>query len=249
VRYSYTVLRYVHDPSRGEFINVGVIVLARDQRYFGSQLRVPRIDCDAFKSSMHVMDRALKELKEGFTRGDLFRHEGDALTLARSVLPEDDSSLQWSPAGGGLTADPAATLDHLFKRLVSDHRSGEVAMTDTLRIGIAPPYVVSARMAEITRGEQLDQLAPTIWISSFDELAKAITPQNLWLIKVIAKETPQSIKEVALRASRTTSDVTRALSRLEKLGFVEVIVHDDGRKQPRALWLGDRIELDLQSFI
>jgi predicted transcriptional regulator len=121
-------------------------------------------------------------------------------------------------------------------------------MTNTLRIGIAPPYVVSARMAQIARGEQLDQLAPTIWISSLDEL-KAITPQNLWLIKVIAKEVPQSIKEVAKRTDRTTSDVTRALSRLEKLGLVEVIVHDDGRKQPRALWLGDRIELDLQSFM
>ncbi len=35
---------------------------------------------------------------------------GSALDLAHAILPQDDSSLQWSLAGGGLTEDPSATL-------------------------------------------------------------------------------------------------------------------------------------------
>ena len=38
--------------------------------------------------------------------------------IVRQVLPPDDSSLQWSPPGGGFTDDPAKTLDELYKRLV-----------------------------------------------------------------------------------------------------------------------------------
>ena len=38
--------------------------------------------------------------------------------MARSVLPADDTSLQWSPLGSGLTADPFRQLDHLYTRLV-----------------------------------------------------------------------------------------------------------------------------------
>lgn len=139
--YSYTVLRYVHDTSTGEFINVGAVVLARDRHYLGVKMRhtygrlsamFPDLDRDAFKSSMRVIERALKDKAEAFAKTDLFSIEGDALAAARSVLPMDDSSLQWSPVGGGLTADPAATLEHLFDRLVAryDTKAERVKRTD-----------------------------------------------------------------------------------------------------------------------
>ena len=37
------------------------------------------------------------------------------------MLPEDDSSLQWSRSGGGLTTDVDATFDRLYKRFVTQH--------------------------------------------------------------------------------------------------------------------------------
>ena len=79
-----------------------------------------------------MIERALKELAETYAKGDLFPIEGDAVAMARSVLPADDSSLQWSPAGGGLTADTAATLDHLFDRLIAryDNKTERVKRTD-----------------------------------------------------------------------------------------------------------------------
>src|SRR5262245_44275521 len=119
--YTYTVLRYVHDTTTGEFINAGVVLLAPNLRFLGVKIRhthgrlsamFPDLDRDAFKSSMRVIERALKDLAETYAKDDLFPLAGDALSVARSVLPHDDSSLQWSPVGGGLATDPAATLDH-----------------------------------------------------------------------------------------------------------------------------------------
>lgn len=139
--YTYTVLRYVHDTSTGEFINAGVVLHAGDLRFIGVKLRhthgrlsamFPDLDRDAFKSSMRVIERAIRDLAESCAKADLFPREGDAVTMARSVLPADDSSLQWSPVGGGLTSSPAATLEHLFDRLVAryDGKAERVKRSD-----------------------------------------------------------------------------------------------------------------------
>ena len=40
------------------------------------------------------------------------------MEIALSVLPKDDSSLQWSEPNGGITENAAATLDQLYTRLV-----------------------------------------------------------------------------------------------------------------------------------
>jgi len=42
-----------------------------------------------------------------------------ALDLAHAILPADDSSLQWSPLGSGLTENPSETLESLFDRFVT----------------------------------------------------------------------------------------------------------------------------------
>jgi Protein of unknown function (DUF3037) len=94
--YTYTVLRYVHDVNTGEFVNVGVVVHAPDARFVGAKLRhthgrlsamFPDLDRDAFRSSMRVIERALKSVAADYAKGDLFRVESDAAGIARSVLP------------------------------------------------------------------------------------------------------------------------------------------------------------------
>lgn len=40
------------------------------------------------------------------------------LEIAKTILPADDSSLQWSEPGGGVTENPAKTLDDLYLRMV-----------------------------------------------------------------------------------------------------------------------------------
>src|SRR5262245_655599 len=52
-------------------------------------------------------------------RINLFRSEGDASYYACQALPTDDSSLQWSPLGSGLTNDAAKTFARLYERFVT----------------------------------------------------------------------------------------------------------------------------------
>ncbi len=126
--YTYTVLRYIHDTTTGEFVNVGVGLYASEPRYASAICRTtysrltkvfPGMDGESFRGLMRFIQSRFEEL------GDKFRNElpldgtpKTALDLARAILPADDSSLQWSPAGSGLTEDPSKTLEALFDRLV-----------------------------------------------------------------------------------------------------------------------------------
>jgi hypothetical protein len=47
-----------------------------------------------------------------------FNTPSSVVEFAQSVLPHDDSSLQWSPPGSGRSNDPSKTLEQLFDRMV-----------------------------------------------------------------------------------------------------------------------------------
>jgi hypothetical protein len=127
--YTYTVLRYVHDITTGEFVNVGVAIYAREARYASAICRTtysrlskvfPGMDGDAFKTSMRFIQSRFEEI------GDKQKSElpldaqpKSVLDLAQKILPVDESSLQWSPVGSGLTENSSETLEKLFDRFVT----------------------------------------------------------------------------------------------------------------------------------
>lgn len=127
-QYSYSVLRYVHDTTTDEFVNVGVALYApganfvdvRCRTTFGRLSRVfPGIKGSYFRSLMRHIEFSFARLgKQIRSELALASHGKSIIELARSVLPADDSSLQWSQAGAGLTDDPAKTLAQLFERMV-----------------------------------------------------------------------------------------------------------------------------------
>jgi hypothetical protein len=128
--YTYTILRYVHDPRAGEMLNVGIVVhvaserllLARTRPTFGRvKDAFPDLIGPAFTESMRALDRAIGRVAKELAEAQLFVEGSDAASLARLALQVDDSSLQWSPVGSGLTDDPNATLERLFERLVRRH--------------------------------------------------------------------------------------------------------------------------------
>lgn len=127
--YSFVMLRYMHDVMTGEFVNVGVAVYAPGAKYIGGQCntrygRVTKmfgeVDGDYFRGLMRHIEGRFEaigaKLREELPLNGL---PSDILQIAREVLPPDDSSLQWSEAGGGLTEDPSKTLDELFGRMVA----------------------------------------------------------------------------------------------------------------------------------
>jgi hypothetical protein len=79
----------------------------------------PDLDGAAFRSSMSAIENALRDLSGVYARDTLFPSQATAVSMARSVLPPDDSSLQWSSLGSGLTSNPGRELEQLYERLVS----------------------------------------------------------------------------------------------------------------------------------
>ena len=130
--YSYTVLRYVHDVVSGETLNVGVVMHAPAAGFLKVRTRktvgrlkhaFPDLDRAAFADAMLAVDRGFSTVAKQARRRSLFDARTDACSHALKVLPDDDSALQWSPTGAGLTADPARAFERLYERYVARYDS------------------------------------------------------------------------------------------------------------------------------
>jgi hypothetical protein len=130
--YSYTVLRYIHDVVSGEALNVGVVMHAPAASFLKVRTRktiarlkhaFPDLDRTAFSDAMQAIDRGLLTVAKQASKTSLFDARTDARSHALKVLRDDDSALQWSPTGTGLTADPARTFERLYERYVARYDS------------------------------------------------------------------------------------------------------------------------------
>lgn len=129
--YTYIVLRYIHDTTAAEFVNVGVALYAPQSRFlsavcrstYGRLTRIfPGVDGEAFKSLMRYVQSSFET--RGAKLNDELALDGQptsVIEIAHAIVPRDDSSLQWSDMGSGLTENPSATLEKLFERLVEAH--------------------------------------------------------------------------------------------------------------------------------
>lgn len=126
--YSYTVLRYMHDVTTAEFVNVGIVLHAPSEGDLRVRTRhtigrikdvFPDLDRQAFIAAMTAIERGVRAVAKELATAGMFPAEGDAATLARRALPLDYSSLQWSPIGAGLTDNVEKTFERLYSRFVS----------------------------------------------------------------------------------------------------------------------------------
>lgn len=139
--YSYIVLRYVHDIGTGEFINVGIVLMAQRSPYLGARFKTtygrvkkafPSVDTEVFRTRMRRLQATFDQYKDG----DINVPESDSPTavnpikrLVHSVIRVDDSSLQWSEVGNGLSNDLQATLVSLYQRFVAKYDAEHVSTT------------------------------------------------------------------------------------------------------------------------
>lgn len=126
--YTYTILRYVHDTTTGEFVNVGVVLTSPEIGFTSALLNptysrlshmFPGLDGEHFRRVIRNLQSRFDKLSyrifEETNFGDRPAH---ALELAHRVIAADDSSFQWSPMGSGLAADLPATVESLYERMV-----------------------------------------------------------------------------------------------------------------------------------
>ncbi len=134
--YSYSILRYVHDTSTSEFINVGVAVHSPAEEFFQVKCRstlgrisemFPDVNGVAFRSLMKHVSKRFEGLSESFSSSLCLEGESQTLEeLLKEVMPKDDSALIWSPVSSGLSTDAQQTLNHLFMRYVTKYDHAQV---------------------------------------------------------------------------------------------------------------------------
>jgi hypothetical protein len=117
--FEYALIRVVPRVERGESVNAGVIVYSKSFRYLRTRIELdegrlraldPAADLTAVRSALVAFARACTDgpLAEQ-TLGERFRW----LTAPRSAI------VQPGPVHAGVTDDPAADLDRLFRSLVA----------------------------------------------------------------------------------------------------------------------------------
>jgi len=129
--YSFSILRYIHDIVTGEFINVGVVLYAPKVRFlsaictsrYGRLTRMfSNVNGDHFRQVLRYIQARLEEEGERLASELPFdKLPLGVLEFTTKILPVDDSSLQFSPEGYGITENLQETLEKLYNRYVEQY--------------------------------------------------------------------------------------------------------------------------------
>jgi Protein of unknown function (DUF3037) len=120
--FEYAVVRVVPRVERGEAFNAGIVLMSRPARYLGARVALDDAvlvamapDCDPQVVRDHL-DIVVRVAEGDPTAGPIAR-----LSMAERfhwLVSPSSTIIQPSDVHTGLTEDPPATLDHLFRTLV-----------------------------------------------------------------------------------------------------------------------------------
>ena len=209
--FSFGLVRYVHDPVGGEFLNVGVVVYSPAGGYLKARCtqRYGRLSC-AFGDVPGQHVRSLMAHVE--RRVNRFGAEADdvgsldtPMGVFERLFAIDDSSLQFGEGGGGLTDDFDATLERLYERFVGQFEAdaprrkadGDVwkeSKAALRRAGVAR-YLTAHRVSSGTYSHTFDHAIKNgVWHAlepvSFDlaSAAKVKDKANKWVGRTVSLE-------------------------------------------------------------
>ena len=120
--FEYAVIRVVPRVEREEFLNIGVILYSRNQKFLGVKYTLdegrllafyPNTDISALKEYICAFDKVSKGGKEGGPIGQL-----DMASRFRWLTAPRSTIVQISKVHSGLSEDAAGTLDRLHQQLV-----------------------------------------------------------------------------------------------------------------------------------
>jgi hypothetical protein len=124
--FEYAIVRVVPRVERGEMFNAGIVLHSRPRRYLGARveldpglLRALAPECDPAEVLAHL--EAIPRIASGDPAAGPIARLSRAERFHWLVSPSS-TVVQPSAVHTGLTDDPAATLEHLFRTLVRDRR-------------------------------------------------------------------------------------------------------------------------------
>ena len=131
--YTFSVLRYIHDPVTQEFVNIGVALYAKDAgflqaicttHYSRIHQLFNKIDGNRFRQLTRYLQEQVNSSGSGLAGELPFESNRTIEQLLARVLPPDDSSIQFSrPVGVGVSSNLEQTIAELFDRYVARYES------------------------------------------------------------------------------------------------------------------------------
>jgi hypothetical protein len=120
--FEYAIVRVVPRIERGEAMNAGIVLMSRARRFLGARVELdePLLvaiapDCDPDGVRAHLAQ--VEAIADGDPAGGPIARLSMAERFHWLVSPSS-TIIQPSEVHTGLTDDPRATLDHLFRTLV-----------------------------------------------------------------------------------------------------------------------------------
>jgi len=93
-----------------------------------------------------------------------------------------------------------------------------------VKVGIMPYEKFKEYTIAIAGGKyKPKQNEPKIWFGSIETMSQVLSTRNLELLKLIEKEHPQSMKELADLSGRKISNLSRTLKTFSRYGIVDLI--------------------------
>lgn len=120
--YEYSVIRYLPRIERGEFVNVGLIMMCKRRRWIRVAIRIP-VERIALMNPPHDTATLLHQLSQFEKVAAGRKDAGDMATLPveeryRWLTAVRSASIRTSPSHPGICADLDCTFDSLFHELV-----------------------------------------------------------------------------------------------------------------------------------
>ena len=123
-KYLFSTLRFTYDPLTQEFVNVGVVIFIPDERVLLARCaqqysRVSKVfglgvDGPRLRRTLRFIQDKINALGENLQNSLNFEKSHSLPALLASILPVDDSALQFHAGGAGLSENIDATLGKLF---------------------------------------------------------------------------------------------------------------------------------------
>ena len=95
------------------------------------------------------------------------------------------------------------------------------------------------------KGEKPPRSTPVLSFPSIKEMARTLTPKRLELLRLIRRNHPQSVRQLAALAGRDIKNVSTDLKVLENLGLVEAEERESPRQRKRPVSTFDRLDVEV----
>ncbi len=127
-KYQYQIVRYIHDRVTSEFVNVGIVVFQPETKYLSCKFltKYGRISQFFNEINGHFIISTLRQIEKEINRisrttNELFFNFSQISEITNSIMPKDDSAIEFTEILYGIDIKPEIALNDLYKRLVNKY--------------------------------------------------------------------------------------------------------------------------------